>query len=71
MNMKYQHNQCVLTSTDVSYTIIIKVSYKKLVSMFLEIYSIYKKLVSLIWKNLFLKSGFLLYSHKVKQNSWI
>ena len=29
--------------------------------MFLEIYSTYKKLVSLTWKNLFLKSGFLLW----------
>ena len=29
--------------------------------MFSEIYSVYKKLASLIWKNMFLKSGLLLY----------
>ena len=58
MNTKYLHNQIALTSTNVSHTIVIKVSYKKLVSIFVEIHSVYKKLASLIWKNLFLKAGF-------------
>ena len=59
VNMKHKHNQCVLTSTDVGHTIIIKVSSEKLVSMFIEICSSYRKLASLMWKNLFLKSGYL------------
>ena len=61
MNVKYLHNQIALTSTNVNHTIVTITSYKKLFSMFLEIHSVYKKLANLIWKNLFLKSEFLLY----------
>ena len=62
INMKYLHHQIALTSNNVIHTIVIKVSYKELVSVFVEIHSVYKKLASLIWKNLFLKSRFLLYN---------
>ena len=48
MNTKYQHNQCVVTSTDVDDTVFVKVSCKKFVSMFFKIYSVHKKLASLI-----------------------
>ena len=57
-NMKHLHDQIALTSTNVSHAIVIIVSYKKLVRMFLEIHSVYKKLASLIWKTCFLKAGF-------------